>query len=89
MFGLPSLSKLLVLGLIIAAVWYGFKFLGRLDAQRKAEGGVRKRRPAPEAEPEPETVAMVACRQCGAYVADTGKSACEHEGCPMLTTRQR
>ena len=35
MFGF-SLQKLLVLGLIIAAIWYGFKWVGRLDRERKA-----------------------------------------------------
>jgi uncharacterized protein len=90
MFGLPSLSKLLVLALVIAAVWYGFKFLGRLDSQRKekikSRGGSPK--PAAAEEPESETVAMVACRQCGAYVPESGKTSCEHEGCPMLISRR-
>ena len=36
MFGF-SLQKLLVLAAIVAAVWYGFQWLSRLDRQRKAE----------------------------------------------------
>jgi uncharacterized protein len=91
MFGLPSLSKLIVLGLVVAAVWYGFKFISRLDAQRKADAAAGKRparKQKAEAEPEAETVAMVACRQCGAYVPENGKSSCEHEGCPMLISRR-
>ena len=30
MFTIPSLQKLLVLGLVLAAVWYGFKLVGRI-----------------------------------------------------------
>ena len=94
MFGLPSLSKLIVLGLVVAAVWYGFRFLSRLDAQRKADAAANGKRPSKKrkAEPDPEsdveTVAMVACRQCGAYVPENGKTSCEHEGCPMLISRR-
>ena len=36
MFGF-SIQKLLVLAGIIAAVWYAFKFVGRLDQARRAE----------------------------------------------------
>jgi uncharacterized protein len=37
MFGF-SIQKLLVLAAVIGAVWYGFKFLSRLDQARKADG---------------------------------------------------
>ena len=45
MFGF-SLQKLLVLAAIVAAVWYGFKWVSRLQKQRDAEAKVppRKRR---------------------------------------------
>ncbi len=39
-----SIQKLLVLAAVIGAVWYGFKFVGRLQQARDAEakaGGVR------------------------------------------------
>ena len=36
MFGF-SIQKLLVLAAIIGAVWYGFKFLSRLDQARKTD----------------------------------------------------
>ena len=42
MFGLPSIQKLIVLAAVIAAVWYGFKFLGRLQEARKAEAKLRE-----------------------------------------------
>lgn len=51
-----SIGKLLVLALIIAAVWYGFKWLGR----RNKGGGVSAR-----AENETD---LVPCAVCGTYV---------------------
>ena len=36
-----SIQKLLVLASIIAAVWYGFKLVGRLDQTRRAGGQAR------------------------------------------------
>ena len=35
MFGIPSLTKLLVLIAIIMVVWYGFKLIGQIDRARK------------------------------------------------------
>jgi uncharacterized protein len=35
MFG-ASLQKLIVLIAIVTAVWYGFRFIGRLAAERRA-----------------------------------------------------
>ncbi len=40
MFGF-SIQKLLVLAGIIAAVWYAFKFVGRLEESRRAEEKLR------------------------------------------------
>ena len=90
MFGIPSLQKLLVLAAIIAAVWYGFKFVGRLQDAREAEqklraGGTRQpkarwRRAKQPAAPEAED--MVECPVCQAYVAARGASRCERPGCP-------
>ena len=36
MFGF-SFTKLIVLAAIVVAVWYGFKFVGRLDKRRKEQ----------------------------------------------------
>jgi hypothetical protein len=45
MFGF-SIQKLLVLAAVIGAVWYGFKFVGRLqqarDSEAKAGGGAKR-----------------------------------------------
>ena len=83
MFGF-SLQKLLVLAAIIAAVWYGFQWLSRLDKQRKADqklrdGGGKARkdgRPAKSDEPED----MVECPRCGAYVVAKTPCSCGWPG---------
>ncbi len=90
MFGIPSLQKLLVLAAIIAAVWYGFKFVGRLQDAREAEqklraSGTRQpkarwRRAKQPAAPEAED--MVECSVCQAYIPARGASRCERPGCP-------
>ena len=89
MFGF-SLQKLLVLAAIIAAVWYGFKFVGRLQDQRQADAKLRARgagrpraggRGADAAEP-PEVEEMVECPVCQAYVQARGTSRCERADCP-------
>lgn len=91
MFGF-SLQKIIVLVAIVAAVWYGFKFLSRLDASRKAEAKVRhekggsrgkskgRGKAAPPAADEPED--MVQCPVCGAYVAARASSSCGRDDCP-------
>ncbi|GAB4241492.1 MAG: hypothetical protein Tsb0032_44320 [Kiloniellaceae bacterium] len=77
MFGLPSIQKLIVLAAVVAAVWYGFKFLGRLQQQRKeeaklreAQGGKPARKPeaAKDAARKGEVEDLVKCPSCGAYI---------------------
>ncbi len=88
MFGF-SLYKLLVLAAILGAVWYAFKFIGRLDQRRKralktrcegangeTAGGVAARGGATQAED------MVQCPVCQAYVAARGAGNCGREDCP-------
>jgi uncharacterized protein len=90
MFGF-SLQKFFVLVAVIALVWYGFKFIGRLQDQRKAEGGLgarAARRPkargaASAAEPKAQGAEdMVACPVCQAYVQARGATRCERSDCP-------
>ena len=85
-----SLQKLLVLAAIIVAVWYGFKFISRLDASRKAEAKLRRRdgardkaarRPAARKD-EPEAEDMVQCPACRAYVPAQNASNCGRADCP-------
>jgi len=90
MFGIPSIQKLLVLAAVIAIVWYGFKFVGRLQDQRNAaqgQGGRKTRRPktrgrATAAPAATEAEDMVACPVCQAYVQARGASRCDRADCP-------
>ncbi len=75
MFGF-SLPKLIVLAAIIAVVWYGFKFLGRLEAKRKAELKAGKNQTEGGA-----TQSMVKCPVCETYVA-AGAGSCGRSDCP-------
>ena len=89
MFGF-SLQKLLVLILVIAAVWYGFKYLSRLDAKRKTESKLRERGggtaarggSATPAATETDAEDMVQCPTCRAYVAARGAANCGRADCP-------
>jgi len=81
MFGLPSFTKLLVLAGIILAVWYGFKLIARLDAQRKIQEKQRARAAAHSAS-MPEAEEMMACPACRAYVPVRQKTNCGRVDCP-------
>lgn len=87
MFGFPSLQKLLVLAAIIAIVWYGFKFIGRLQEARDAQTKKPQRKPRwpgkRRSEPTaPEAEDMVQCPVCQAYVAARGAKHCGRADCP-------
>ena len=90
MFGF-SLQKFLVLAAVIALVWYGFKYVGRLQDQRKAGGGLggraarrsKSRGGTSAAGPRtPEAEDMVACPVCQAYVQVRGAMRCDRSDCP-------
>jgi hypothetical protein len=78
MFGF-SFMKILVLGAIIAAVWYGFKMVNRITEDRKTPVGQDKGRSAPSS---PSTEDMIACPECGTYVAANSTAKCERANCP-------
>ena len=85
MFGF-GLQKLLLLALLVGAVWYGFKYVGRFDAARKrvakAARKAAEKATIKTAEPEPEAQDMERCATCGDYVAVTVASSCGREACP-------
>ena len=80
MFGF-SFNKLLLTTVIILAIWYGFKWVGRLDRARKKkalkdEGGESEIR-------SEEAESLVKCAVCGTYVSPGGgPEPCEREDCP-------
>ncbi len=84
MFGF-SLTKLLFTVAVILIVWYGFKWLGRVQAQRNA--GI-KRKPAESGRQAPKSAGaaqvedMVECATCGSFVPARGATNCGQAGCP-------
>jgi hypothetical protein len=77
MFGLPSFPKLFLLLLVLAAVWYGLRWIGRLDRARRDEVG--RKRPRGGA---PDALDTVQCKICEAYVPRMNPSACGRAECP-------
>ncbi|HEX6956784.1 MAG TPA: hypothetical protein VF194_02275 [Ferrovibrio sp.] len=67
--------KFLLLILVIAAVWYGYRYVNR-----KEQTGARVA-PAP-AQPRVKAEDLVACRICGAYVAEATAKSCGRQDCP-------
>jgi uncharacterized protein len=82
MFGF-SFSKIIVLALVVAAVWYGFKYMNRLEEIRRLlrQQQNRQSRPAAAAS-RLQAEDLVPCRVCNAYVAARGGSACGRADCP-------
>ncbi len=85
-----SFSKILLLVAVIAAVWFGWRWIARVDAQRRA---ALNRRPAPSSKADPGRTAaappprmeaedMEKCPECGAYVAPRSAVSCGRPGCP-------
>jgi hypothetical protein len=95
MFTIPSLPKLFWLIVIIAAVWYGFKYLGLVDKARKraavdaaraaaGRAGAARRPAGREARGDVAQVEdTVKCRACGAYVPVRSPRSCGRGECPF------
>ena len=87
MFGF-GLQKILLLALVIGAVWYGFKFFGRLDgAKDRVAKAARKAADRVTGGAEPADAAaqdMERCETCGDFVAAGSASPCGREACPYL-----
>ena len=82
MFGL-GIGKILLTAAVILGVMYGWKWLGRVQAQRSAQ--VKKsRREAKHPPPPPaaDAVDMIQCPTCGDYVPATGATHCGRKDCP-------
>lgn len=69
MFGF-SLSKILVLAAIIAAVWYGFKWVGRVNQMRQEK--LKEGEPAHRAAEQ-----MIECRDCGVFYPEGATHRCD------------
>lgn len=72
-----SLPKLIVLAVIVAAIWYGFKIFSRGQAAAKTKV------PGDDTDSIiPDAVDMVKCETCGDFVASKGSTSCGKQGCP-------
>lgn len=84
-----SLQKLIVLALVIGAVWYGFKYLGRLQrvdrGERKAgertmgeriRKAARERSGVTDAEVVEDTEK---CRRCGTFIPVGTECSCKRK----------
>jgi succinate dehydrogenase/fumarate reductase-like Fe-S protein len=85
MLGL-SLGKLRFLAVIIAAVWYGFKYMNRVEAVRRSmREAMRKTAERQRSQQRSRTLEaedLVKCTACGAYVAACGATHCGRADCP-------
>jgi len=92
MFGF-SISKVLLTAIAIAIVWYGWKWMNRVQARRRGEldefgrppisRGRWSRSRRRERDRRPATEDLVQCTVCGAYVPAGGGGACERSDCPV------
>ena len=84
MLGL-SIGKILLTAAVIAAVFYGWKWLGRVQAQRPAvKKSAKKRSGGNVSAPPPasDAVDMVQCPICGDFVSANGTRNCGRDDCP-------
>lgn len=77
MFGL-SLPKLLALAAVIAAVWYGFRWLARYQQVQRSKAAKKVDRGGAAA----STEELVRCPRCGTYVPQRSPVACGRADCP-------
>ncbi len=77
MFGF-SIQKLLFTAFAIFAVWYGFKWVGRVQELRKE----RARLDAEAGDRVVGTEEMIQCQACDSFVPAAGAVSCGRDNCP-------
>ena len=78
-----SLPKLIVLALIIAGVWYGFRWVQRVQDRRAREDKVMRNKKSGPGKDTPKAVEdMVKCPACGTFVAALEGGSCGGRECP-------
>lgn len=77
MFGI-SFWKILLLVVTIVAVWRGFRWFERMQAEKQR---VAARTP-PRDNPPVSAHDTVACRVCGTYVVSGSARSCGRQDCP-------
>ena len=84
MFGF-SFAKLIFTVLIVMAIWYGFKWIGRIQELRDANARNQLRRgekPEKSSPPANNAEDMIKCPACESFVAAKGVSSCGRDDCP-------
>jgi uncharacterized protein len=85
MFGL-SLGKILILVAVVAAVWFGYRFLKRMQRVKREESDADERRQMPHGaaggHAATEAEEMSACPVCGTYLAPRSARSCGRKDCP-------
>jgi hypothetical protein len=85
MFGF-GVNKFVVLVVLIVAVWYAFKYVGRVEEVRRtlkrARDAAERARAQQRGEARLQAEDMVKCRVCDAYVAASGAGKCGRSDCP-------
>ncbi len=76
-----SLGKLLVLAIILAVVWYGWKYVQRVEQVRRTlrDEIERRRTGTPPSRPAED---LVKCAVCATYVPARGAHSCGRADCP-------
>jgi hypothetical protein len=81
-----GLGKLILLILVILVIWYGFKYVNRVEevrqAFKKAARDAAARSQARRGTPTIKAEDMVKCRSCGVYVTASGATNCGRPDCP-------
>lgn len=79
--------KLLVLIVIIAAVWYGFKFFARRSPNVSSQHpsghiGSDKQDASGKTKEDKATQDMESCTVCGTFVPNASARSCGRDACP-------
>lgn len=87
-----SIQKLLFTVAVVVAVWYGFKWVGRMKVIREKQAKEKLRRGAggsgggassgDASSATGNVEEMVECAVCGAFVAARGAKDCGKDNCP-------
>ena len=91
MFGF-SLTKILFTIVAVLVVWYGYRWVGRIQARRQAELEEHMRRETRQTSKRGRggsgTTAkaedLIPCETCGSYVPARGARSCGRADCPYL-----
>ncbi|HLJ64435.1 MAG TPA: hypothetical protein VKT70_10035 [Stellaceae bacterium] len=83
MFAL-SFGKLLLLAILVAILWYGYKYLHRIDEVRRLlrQEMTRRQREAGTKRASLAAEDLILCLRCGAYVSPKS-DPCGRPACPQ------